>query len=63
MNFSDFDPAAEVRIDGAVLTICFRFSDEAEALAAAEELIAAHARGEDVTITLSSPGGQAGALQ
>ncbi len=55
IEFSDFDPAAEVRIDGNVLTITFRFSDEAEARLAAEELIEAHARGEDVTVTLSSP--------
>lgn len=60
MDFSGFDPAAEVRIVGNILTISFRFSNEVEARLAAEELIEAHARGEDVTVTLSGPAGSTG---
>lgn len=61
MEFGGFDPVAEVRIEGSLLIIRFRFSDEVEAQDAAAELKAAYLRGEDVTITLSSPG--AGELQ
>ena len=55
MDFTGFDPMAEIRIEGVTLTISFRFTDEAEAIEAGQALVAAHARGEPVTITLSNP--------
>ena len=60
MDFSGFDPAAELRIEGDTLTLCFRFTDEATAQAAAAALIECHERGEEVTITLARPWGLEG---
>ena len=54
MDIHGTDPAAEVQVVGTTLTICFHFDDEETAQRAAKALIACHARGEDVTITLSN---------
>lgn len=48
---------------GEVLTLRFRFPDASAARAAAEALVASHARGEAVVITLSSGENDMGILQ